>query len=216
MLKLGNVFILGDSYSTFEDEIPAGYDTWYYHKMYNDTDVATADQTWWKQLLACTESHLVRNESWSGTPVCHVCYGDDRSDRSFVTRFDKLAAEGFFDHNKVDTVFVFGATNDNWGDSPLGELKFSDWQAEDLYAFLPAVCYLINKVKTTLPNARVIYIINTTLKPQIVDGIHAACERFGAEIVQLCDLSTQSGHPNQKGMIQIKDQIVAYLERANG
>ncbi len=216
MIKLGNVFILGDSYSTFEDEIPSGYDTWYYHAMSNPTDVATADQTWWKQLLTYTESHLVRNESWSGTPVCHLCYETDRSDRSFVTRFDKLVTEGFFDQNKVDTVFIFGATNDNWGNSPLGELKYADWQAEDLCSFLPAVCYLVSKVKSTLPQARVIYIINASLKPTMVDGIYAACERFGAETIQLENIETQSGHPNQKGMIQIRDQILSYLERTDG
>lgn len=216
MLKLGNVFILGDSYSTFEDEIPKGYDTWYYHAMSTPTDVATADQTWWKRLLSCTDSHLVLNESFSGTTICHTGYdGKDCSDRSFVTRFDRLAADGYFQKNQVDTVFIFGGTNDNWANSPLGERKYADWQTEDLYSFLPAVCYLVNKVKTTLPNARVIYIINTELKPEIVEGIHAACEVFGAEVVQLHDLSTQAGHPDQKGMIQIKDQILSYLKRSN-
>ena len=215
MVKLGKVLILGDSYSTFEDEIPTGFDTWYYHDLKNDTDVATSDQTWWKQLLACTDSELVLNSSWSGTTVCHTGYSGDCSDRSFISRFDKLVAEGFFAEHEVDTVFIFGGTNDNWNNSPLGDLKYADWQKEELYSFFPAVCYLVNKVKTALPHARVVYIINIDLKPAIVKGIHAACDAFGAEIIQLQNIQTQSGHPNQTGMLQIKEQIVQYLERTN-
>lgn len=215
MIRLGNVFILGDSYSTFEDEIPNGYDTWYYHAMSNPTDVATADQTWWKMLLSCTDSCLVRNESWSGTPICHKCYNEDRIDRSFVTRFDKLAAEGFFDQYTIDTVFVFGGTNDFCGNSALGELQYENWKTEDLYAFLPAVCYLMHRIRETLPQARTIFIVSSWFNAEMTEGIRAACEHFGAEVVQLKEFSTQSGHPNQQGMIQIKDQVLSYLKRSN-
>ncbi len=216
MIKLGNVFILGDSYSTFEDEIPVGYDTWYYHAMSNPTDVATADQTWWKQLLACTESQLVRNESWSGTPICHKCHNEDRSNRSFVTRFDKLAADGFFEQHTIDTVFVFGGTNDLCGNSVLGELQYENWKTEDLYAFFPAVCYLMHRIKETLPQTRTIFIVSSWFNTQMREGIYAACERFGAEVVQLEEFSTQGGHPNQQGMTQIKDQVLSYLEHSIG
>ena len=72
MKKLGNVFILGDSYSTFEGAIEKECWLWYYKEPQNDTDVCKAEQTWWMQLLKHTDSNLVRNSSFSGTTIYHT------------------------------------------------------------------------------------------------------------------------------------------------
>ena len=134
MKKLGNLYILGDSYSTFEGYIPPTHEYWYKTEKQTCTDVTNVEETWWKIVLENTDVNLILNDSWSGTTICHTGYsGCDASNRSFVTRFDKHIEEGFFDENKIDTVFVFGGTNDNWANSPLGELKHSDWTKEDLY-----------------------------------------------------------------------------------
>ena len=77
MVDLGKVFILGDSYSTFEGHIPEGYATWYYKDIRNDTDVEKAEQTWWKKVLDNTKSELVLNCSYSGTTICHTGYSGD-------------------------------------------------------------------------------------------------------------------------------------------
>ena len=66
MVKLGNVFILGDSYSTFEGSIPAGNEAWYFTKPKNNTNVTDKSQTWWYKLINNTDSALIRNESFSG------------------------------------------------------------------------------------------------------------------------------------------------------
>ena len=73
MIKLGNVFILGDSYSSFCGYIPENYDFWYPNKNEEQTDVKKVEQTWWWQLLETTDSNLVRNSSWSGTTICNTC-----------------------------------------------------------------------------------------------------------------------------------------------
>ena len=127
MKKIGNVYILGDSYSTFSRYIPKTHGAYYKPIIQEDTDVCEVGQTWWKIVLNNTESNLVLNDSWSGTTICNTGYnGGDYSNRSFVTRFDKLINEKFFENKQIDTVLIFGGTNDNWAQSPVGETKYEN------------------------------------------------------------------------------------------
>lgn len=213
MLNLGNVFILGDSYSTYENFIPSGYAFYYSNNVFKDTDVNDVEQTWWKLLLNETKSKLVQNNSWSGTTICNTGYDGVYAVHSFINRFDELAGNGFFENNKIDTFFIFGATNDNWADAPIGSLKYSDYTEEELKCVLPAVCYLFNKVKNTLPHAKIVSIINTELKPEITNGIMKAAEQIGIEAIVLKEFEKNAGHPTIAGMKNIKNQIQDYLSK---
>ena len=64
-MKLGNVMIFGDSYSTYAGYIPKGYAAYYSGKRGCEPDVFDVKNTWWGRLLDATESNLVRNDSWS-------------------------------------------------------------------------------------------------------------------------------------------------------
>lgn len=212
MKKLGNVYILGDSYSTFQGFIPETHDPWYKPVKQDCTDVTDLEETWWKIVLNNTESNLVLNDSWSGTTICNTGYdGNDVSNRSFISRFDKLTDEGFFKKHQIDTVFVFGGTNDNWANSPLGTPKYSDWSKEDLYNVLPAIGYLFNRIHTTLPDTRVIAIINTDFKPQIAGELANASKHYGCEYLQLKNIDKMNGHPCISGMAQIAKQVMEKL-----
>lgn len=212
MKKLGNVYILGDSLSTFKGYIPETHAPCYKPVMEDDNDVTDVNKTWWKIVLDNTESNLVLNDSWSGTTICHTGYnGGDYSNRSFVTRFDKLINEKYFDDKQIDTVLIFGGTNDNWAQSPVGEVKYEDWTNDDLYNVLPAFCYLLNKVTTTLPNARVINILNVDYRQPLVDGMIAASEHYGCDYWHLTTYNRRTGHPGAEGMAQIAEQILKFI-----
>lgn len=212
MTKLGNVFIMGDSYSTFEGYIPKGYDIYYFNEAKNSPDVTDVKLTWWHQLCSESGGTILRNCSWSGSTVCHTGYnGTDRSDNSFVSRMEKLIDDGFFKENKTDTYLIFGGTNDSWANSPVGKLMYSDWTKEDLYFVLPAFCYLLKRTKETLPNARIICIINTELKDEISNGFKEACKYYHIEIVSLENIDKVNGHPTALGMKQIKNQIATVI-----
>ena len=148
MIKLGNVLLLGDSYTTFKGYIPNGYAVYYSDSEKSETDVLTVEETWWHQVLSKTESNLVENNSWSGATICNTGYnGADFTDRSFITRLDNFINDGFFEKNKIDTVLVLGATNDSWSNAPIGDaLKYEGWTKEDLYSFLPAMGYLATRL----------------------------------------------------------------------
>lgn len=222
--SIGNLFILGDSYSTFDGYIPQGYATYYknegphYCTRVNgeasdpQTDVFDVTQTWWNQFIRETDADLLQNCSWSGTTVCHTGYdGRDTSANSFIGRLDMLIEQGYFRANRVDTLIVFGGTNDSWANSPIGEIMYTDWKKEDLYFVLPAFCYMLHRLVTNLPEANLLCVINTELKPEITNGFRAACEHYGVDFVELNAIDKKCGHPTVKGMAQIKDQILDRL-----
>ena len=220
MKKLGNVFILGDSYSTFEGYIPDGFSAYYTNcgpdykekkEELDEGDVLYVNQTWWYDLIN-QNGTLIRNCSWSGTPICNTGYdGKDNSDCSFIARFDRLAKEGFFKENKIDTLFLFGGTNDSCANSPIGEMMFRDWSEEDLYSALPAFGYLLEAIKKQLPETKVYCILNTELKRELTDAYKTACEKYSLPVIELSNIDKQYGHPTVLGMAQIKQQVKEHL-----
>lgn len=213
-MNFGNILIFGDSYSTFKFHIPEGYAYYYSNGERTETDVRKVQETWWHQLISETDSKLILNNSWSGSTICHTGYGgvDCSKTSSFIHRFDELIQNGFFKREKIDTLFIFGGTNDNWAGVPEGELKFSDWTDSELHLVLPAISFFINMACEALPHARKVFIINTELKKTVTDGIIKACEHFGIEYVKLEEIEKDSGHPTIKGMTSIKNQIIKTLE----
>ena len=224
---LGNVFILGDSYSTFKGYIPDGYSAYYepsgpyYIKVNsnmksNENDVCDVEQTWWYSLTK-KNGNLLRNCSWSGTTICNTGYdGKDNSEISFIARIEKLLREGYFKDNKVDTFFLFGGTNDSWSNAPLGKEIYSGWTLSDLYNVLPAFSYLINLLVSEFEQTNIYCVLNTGLKPEISKFYKNVCEKNSVSVIELNDIEKVEGHPTIKGMMQIKDQIVDYIEQKVG
>ncbi|MBR5515861.1 MAG: hypothetical protein IKU52_06635 [Clostridia bacterium] len=207
-MNFKNTVIFGDSYSTFLGYIPEHYAAYYWQDP-TPHGLSKVEQTWWHMLMAESGSDLILNDSWSGSCICHTGYNaeDCSETSSFIFRLNRHIANRFFEKNTVDTVFVFGGTNDSWSDAPVGELKFSDWQKEELYYVLPAICYFIYRLKETVPDSNIIWLINDGLKEEIANGMKTACEYYGVKYIELEDIDKISGHPTPKGMLQIKEQI---------
>lgn len=207
-MSLGNVFVLGDSYSTFEGYIPEGFNSYYSNAGREETDVTDVSETWWHMLIEEMGGKLALNSSYSGSTICNTGYdGRDCSDISFIARLDALIADGFFDKNRIDTFIIFGGTNDTWSNAPLGERKYADWSREDLYSVLPAIGYLFDRVAKVLPDAKIVCIVNTELKSEIEAELVFAGEKHGAEVVMLRDIDKNFGHPTIKGMREIMEQV---------
>ena len=93
----------------------------------------------------------------------------------------------------------------------MGEVKLEGFEREDFYSVLPAIGFFISKVKSLLPNANIIFLINDVLKPEIKNAIKKASDYNGTRYLALSDIGKQSGHPNVVGMIGIKEQVKKFL-----
>lgn len=158
--------------------------------------------------------NLVLNNSWSGSTIGYTGYDNkDCTDSSFIYRLKYLIEKGFFDNNKIDTAFVFGGTNDSWANAPLGEIKYSDWEDADLYFVLPAVCYFLNLIKQTLPQAKIYCLINTELKPEIASCMKDACAKYHITPITFNTIDKKSGHPTIQGMKDIRESVLSVLNK---
>ncbi|MCQ2455473.1 MAG: SGNH/GDSL hydrolase family protein [Clostridia bacterium] len=210
---MGNLFIFGDSYSTFSGYIPEN-NKCYYPKTLNDGRilVANVEDTWWHQFVSKTNSNLLCNDSWDGSTVSKSGYNGIATDDSpFIIRAEKYLKNGMYNQQKVDTIIVFGGTNDNWANAPIGDYKFSDWNEKDFEAFLPSYCYLISYLKKEMPDTRIITIINTELKDEVSDGIKEISKHYNVEFIELKNIKKICGHPDEEGMRQIANQIIENL-----
>ena len=214
-VRFNNAIIFGDSYSTFEGFLPEGHSAYYSEKRTNDTDVIKVSDTWWHQVVTQANLNLILNDSWSGSTIGYTGY--DNSDcsqtSSFIYRLDKLTKEGFFEKNEINTVFVFGGTNDSWANAPIGTIKYDDFQKQDLYSVLPAICYFFKTLKSVLPKADIYCMINTELKPEIADCFKKVCEKYGITKITFDQIDKTCGHPTVKGMKVIKDSVLNALKR---
>lgn len=211
-----NFMIFGDSYSTHKDYIPKGYAHFYCDEGVDLNSPVTkmrVEQTWWGKLISKTGANLVLNDSWSGSTIGFTGYdGDCSTSSSFIYRYTKLLESGFFNENQIDTIFVFGGTNDSWSNAPLGSEKYEDFKREDLYCVLPAICYFMYLLKKNHRDINVIAIANSGIKTEIIDCIRHASERFGADYVELHDIDKDMNHPTALGMDQICDIVMECLK----
>lgn len=210
-----NLLILGDSYSTFAGYVPDGYAIYYSEAGRPETDVIRVEETWWYQLCEQANFNLVLNNSWSGSTIGYTGYDGEDCSRtsSFIYRWRQLTEEGFFENNPIDTVIVFGGTNDSWSKAPLGEAKMRDWEDSDFYTVLPAVYYLLHLVRETLPEADIYCLINTDIHPDISACMKAACKQFGITPVTFDCINKRCRHPTVQGMKDIKNGVLKALHK---
>jgi len=212
MTGFGNVLIIGDSYSTFTGFIPDGYSFWYprCEDKKDETDVEQVEETWWYQLFKETKSNLILNDSYSGSTICST-ERPSMPETHFNLRTDRMIKNGFFEENKIDTIFVFGGTNDSWIDSPIGEIKYEGITEDDIRMVLPAFSALLSKLKKASPESKIIPLINCDLKDEITDGFEEICRHYGLTYIKFNELDKIAGHPSKKGMIQIKTAVKELL-----
>ena len=195
------ISILGDSYSTFKGYVlPDSNYVWYPQEKAENNDVQDIRQLWWHQLIREHGYRLCQNNSFSGATICHTGYkGEDYSDRSYCTRLRYLGSP--------DIILVFGGTNDTWAKSPIGDYQYSDWSRHDLFKFRPAMAYLLANLQNRYPGADIYVIINDILSENVTVSMKTICDHYHVPYIQLHDIDKQWGHPSQKGMTQIAEQV---------
>ena len=203
-----SVSVLGDSYSTYENFVtPSTNELWYYAKNgEGKTDVQNVRQTWWHQVISENGWRLCVNNSYSGATISYSGYdGNDYSARSFNTRMDNIG--------QPDIIFVFGATNDSWAGSPIGEYKYEGITLADLYDFRPALARMLQWMTDRYVNTEIYFILNDDLRDEIDESVKTICAHYHVPVIELQSIDKISGHPSVKGMRQIADQVNAFLKK---
>ena len=201
-----SVAIFGDSYSTFENYLSCDTNAvWYFQGKQKKTDVTDVEQTWWHMLLKEKGWQLECNNSFSGSTICYTGYRkEDYQNRSFHNRLRYLGSP--------DIILVFGATNDCWAKSPIGDYKYSDWTKKDLYSFRPAMAAMCDGLKKRYPNVDIYFIMNCDLTETITTSCRTICNHYGIPMIELHDVDKINGHPSIKGMKTIAEQVGAAVK----
>ena len=209
------ITIFGDSYSTFEEYItPNTNEPWYYfpghEKKSVRNNVMHPDQTWWWQVIENLGARVAKNNSYSGSTIGYTGYKnretgkhENYKPRSFITRAPNLG--------NPDLILVCAGTNDSWCGELLGEEKYSDWEEADLFTFSPAIAKWCDTMKRLYPSKRIIFIINTELKPDFVAVMKKCLEKYKIECLELKKIDKQMGHPSVEGMKAFADQVTKYI-----
>ena len=197
---------MGDSYSTYEGYIPEGYNFYYSDIREEKPIIEGVEKTWWKMLAKENNFNIILNDSFSGSTICNTVRETLSVESSFVSRIDKYIEEKFFSKHKINTMFIFGGTNDSWIDAPIGNLKYSDFTVDELKCVLPAFCYLIGRAREFVES--IIVILNSDIKEEITNGFIEACEKCQIKYLCLKDIDKENGHPTEAGMKQILNQVM--------
>ena len=184
---------------------PSTNELWYYAKNgEGKTDVKEVTQTWWHQVIKENGWRLCQNNSYSGATISYTGYdGNDYSARSFDSRMNNLGSP--------DIIFVFGATNDSWAGSPIGEYKYEGITKEDMYSFRPALAHMLKWMTNYYLNTKIYFLLNDDLRDEIDESVKTICAHYGVPVIELEGIDKISGHPSVKGMRQIADQVNHFL-----
>lgn len=210
MKNIEKIGILGDSYSTFSGYIPEDYYAYYSRESGESCGyVNDVELTWWMQVIRAFDCELVINSSYSGSCVCNFARDTDVSEASFTTRMkNDLGSD-----KELDTVLIYGGTNDVWRNVSRGEVNFGEVTKEELNSLYPAVCHTVGFLRASHPNARIVFMTNWFFDEEVIDVVQSVCDHFGAEHLPIQKVETVNDHPTASGMKQIADQVIAHLKK---
>ena len=210
MKRIGKLGILGDSYSTFGGYVPTGYAVYYNYDSGEDRGfVNNVDLTWWMQVVRAEGGELAMNSSYSGSCVCNFSRGKDVSEASFTTRMKLDLGSDM----ALDTILIYGCTNDVWKNVSRGEVNFGEVSKEELNSLYPAICHMVGFLRNVHPNARIVFMTNWFFDEELTGVVQSVCDHFGAEHLYIQKVDTVNDHPTVRGMKQIADQVIAHLQK---
>ena len=221
-IEFGNTFIIGDSYSSYAGTIPKEYNH-FYIALGSDEDtpdnayrnIGGPENMWWSKVLAAGNGNLLLNCSKSGTTVCATTFNNyiDYKD-CFVTRTKNYVTGSEINGEPINTVFIFGGTNDSWAKSPIGEITYSDFSDENIKNFAPAYAALINHFKVKVPKAQIISLVNKDKnEEEYVNAMHEICAHYNVPCIDVFGLEMENGHPTANGMQKIAEEVLDFLSK---
>lgn len=225
-----NISIMGDSISTYEGFIPAGYELFYTDEKRMANGIESADDTWWMQVLHAMGAQLLVNNSYSGSQVT----GEEFPCASGIERTSSLGRDGA----SPDLILIYIGVND-FGFAVPCDRYYAE--SPDEPTFHDAYATMLRRMQANYPAARIV--CGTVLTPCIAgdpawsfnekwhdrtplaeynERIRQAAQETGALVADLAGAAEKSDllyethdglHPNKRGHKQIAALWTAELER---
>jgi lysophospholipase L1-like esterase len=136
-LKGRKLSVLGDSFSTYDGEIPKDHETWY------RTSTIPLSAMWWEKLLLDTEMEKEIISAWSGSRIS-TGYSDSRVPMCDESRLSNLG--------NPDIIILFGGINDWRYNCQLGDY-YPGSGDYDLTKFRQAYEYVLCELILRYPKA---------------------------------------------------------------
>ena len=191
--------IIGDSYSTYGDEISDYYPT---VGIREGNNVATYEDTWKSIFVKKSGLELTYCDALLGSMIS----GDTQDPTAIVNRV-KITKE-----NLSDVIIVMGGLNDYWSKKKVGALDDADLNQND---FAPALYLTLSELKSRNKTARIIY--SLILYDRNIDvseydmAARRICEVLNVNYVPISEIPCISWHPTKNGMQKIADTLFATL-----
>lgn len=192
--------IIGDSISTYQGYIPAGFAAFY---PYPTSDVIDVNRTWWMQVINKVGGSLFLNNSYSGT-----CVAD--SSTNATENLSRLKY-GILSGQAADVIIIYMGSND----------CASKYVTLD--AFTKGYKKMLDNLQTIAPNSEIILCTLAT-SPFYTNenriSYNEVIENYGNQYnLKVIDLTSvnlsnhlvDSAHPNTSGMNLIAEKIVSDL-----
>lgn len=136
------ISILGDSISTYIGYNPYGYAVYYKDDRLYDNDIASVNDTWWKQVIDALGGELCVNNSYSGSCVA----GSFESSACSKERCSNL-----HDETNPDIILIYMGTNDRGFEVEIGMNG-----PQNIHKFCGAYRTMLRQIKNNYPLAKII------------------------------------------------------------
>lgn len=189
--------IIGDSISTYQDVIPAGYSCFY---PYPTADVNDVNQTWWMQVINSLGAGLFINNSYSGS-----CVGTtDSSSAQNDNRLSKLVING----QTPDCIIIYMGSND-CGSKYVSDRDFDNGYKKMLDK-IQVLCPDSEIILATLPKSKLYTEENRLVYNQIIEKYakEYQLKLINLKNVSLIDHLVDSAHPKKSGMTVIANRVL--------
>ena len=194
--------VLGDSISTYQDYIPAGFSCFY---PYPTADVNDYNQTWWMQTINRLGGTLFLNNSYSGSCVAH----ESNSSTYKQDRLDYLNVQGQY----ADVCMILMGANDA-ASSSISSKTF-DERYRIMIDLLQNMAPDMELVLLTLPISK---LYSAERRIDFNNIIKNIASDYNLKIIDLgnVDISNDlcdSAHPYKSGMTIIANALVDGFEK---
>lgn len=191
--------IIGDSISTYDSFVPAGYDTFY---PYPTADVTDVNKTWWMQVINKLGGTLLSNNSYSGTTVAGGTYATCQ-----ISRLEKT----LISDQAPDVILIFMGSNDCASKYVTYEEFYKAY--DQMIVNLQKLCPNSEIILCTLPYSN---LYTNEKKSQFNDAIREYATKYDLKTIEMDDVSIEdhlvdSAHPNTSGMNIIADVVIEEL-----